>query len=87
MNDITFDTLRYFNKMKAAGVPEEQAQVQAEALQELTDRHLITKAHFDLKMAELENKIESNKHEVLKWVMGFLLAQTAVILSVIAFLK
>ena len=83
MNGVTFDTLRYSKTLQEAGIP----QAQAEALQELTDRHLITKAHFDLKMAELENKIESNKHEVLKWVMGFLLAQTAVILSVIAFLK
>ena len=87
MNGITFDTLKYFNKMKAAGIPEEQAQVQAEALQELVDNQLVTKTYFDLRIAELENKMEANKHEVLKWVMGFLLAQTAIILTVIAFIK
>ena len=32
MAAITFDTLGYFQKLKAAGVPEEQAQIQADAL-------------------------------------------------------
>ncbi len=32
MTAITFDTLGYFQKLKAAGVPEEQAQIQADAL-------------------------------------------------------
>ena len=32
MTTTTFDTLGYFQKLKAAGVPEEQAQIQADAL-------------------------------------------------------
>ncbi|WP_298030502.1 coiled-coil domain-containing protein [uncultured Desulfovibrio sp.] len=35
----------------------------------------------------LENKMEANKHEVLKWVIGTMVAQTALIVAVIAFLK
>lgn len=31
MTTTTFDSLRYFEKLKAAGVPEEQAKVQADA--------------------------------------------------------
>ena len=34
---ITFDTLAYVKKLKAAGVPEAQAEVQAEALVEIID--------------------------------------------------
>ena len=31
----------------------------------------------------LENKIEANKHEILKWVIGTMVAQTALIVAVI----
>ncbi len=31
----------------------------------------------------LENKFEANKHEMLKWIMGMLVAQTALIVAVI----
>ena len=35
----------------------------------------------------LENRMEANKHEVLKWVIGTMVAQTALIVAVMAFLK
>lgn len=38
-------------------------------------------------MLRLENKMEANKHEILKWVIGTMVAQTALIVAVIAFLK
>lgn len=34
MTTTTFDSLGYFEKLKAAGVPEEQAKVQAEAMRQ-----------------------------------------------------
>ena len=48
---LTFDTLAYAKKLIAAGVPEKQAEVQAEALAELVDDQLTTKK--DLKEPEL----------------------------------
>jgi hypothetical protein len=53
MTAITFDTLAYSKKLKAVGVPAEQADVQAEALAEIIDEKLATKR--DLK--ELEAKL------------------------------
>ena len=38
MNTATFDSLAYFEKLKAAGVPEEQARIQAEYLRNEADR-------------------------------------------------
>ena len=35
----------------------------------------------------LENKMEANKHEILKWTITTVVAQTALIVAVIAFLK
>ncbi len=37
MTTMTFDSLGYFEKLKSAGVPEEQAKVQAAALREQLD--------------------------------------------------
>ena len=61
---ITFDTLAYAKKLIAAGVPAQQAEVQAEALIEIVDEHLATKRdlkelemHLDLKLKELEMRI------------------------------
>ena len=104
MAAITFDTLGYFQKLKAAGVPEEQAQSQADALrlqseaqaaalQKALDKYdavsrkdLATKGDIQDVRGEilrLENKIEANKHEILKWVIGTMVAQTALIVAVI----
>lgn len=38
-------------------------------------------------LLRLENKMEASKHEVLKWVVGTMIAQTALIVAVIAFLR
>ncbi len=48
--EAVFDSLTYFKKLKDAGVPEEQANVQAEALRAIIDSTLATKK--DLKEQE-----------------------------------
>ncbi len=48
--EAMFDSLAYFKKLKGAGVPEEQANVQAEALRAIIDSTLATKK--DLKEQE-----------------------------------
>jgi len=108
MVTITFDSLGYFERLKAAGVPEGQARVQADtmrqqteeqrvALQAALDRYdeasrkeLATKGDIqDVRLEiqdvrnELKVEIADTKHEILKWVLGIALAQTAVIVAVI----
>ncbi|MBF0133493.1 MAG: DUF1640 domain-containing protein [Magnetococcales bacterium] len=48
---IAFDMLAYAKRLKAAGVPESQAEVHAEAMAELIEDRLATKQ--DLKELEL----------------------------------
>lgn len=48
---ITFDTLRYSQKMIKAGFTQQQAEMQAEAMAEIVDEKLATKQ--DLKELEL----------------------------------
>ncbi len=101
MTTATFDALAYFEKLKAAGVPDEQARVQANAFRDFSAiqdenamRELATKGDLQalrLEMKELEmrlaEKIESGKHEVLKWMIGLLLTQSALLIAIFAFLK
>lgn len=97
---MTFDTLDYFEKLKNAGFTEEQAKVQVEAMQgvvrsydearrkELAAKGDIQDLRLEMKSMEmrLSEKIEANKHEILKWMIGTMVAQTALIVAVIAFL-
>jgi hypothetical protein len=54
---LMFDTLRYANKLKAAGVPEKQAEVQAETLAEIVDEKLATKQDLEILKKDIIIKI------------------------------
>jgi hypothetical protein len=80
MATITFDTLKYVERLKAAGVPDEQAKAEvdalAEALSETTAiRELATKSDW-----------ESLKADLVKWMAGLLLAQAAVVATLVKLL-
>lgn len=79
MATTTFDTLQYFEKLKKAGVPEEQAKVQVEVMQS------VVKSHDEASRKDLATKgdVAEAKHEILKWVLSIALAQTAAIIAVI----
>lgn len=94
MTTTTFDSLGYFEKLKEAGVPEAQARVQAAAFrefsaiqEEMARKELATKMDVIQAEMRLTERIENSKHEVLKWTITTVVAQTALIIAVIAFLK
>jgi len=84
---ITFDTLKFVEKLKAAGIPEAQAKAESEALQvvlaEALDSQLATKndlIKLDRRLDGLDAKIDrmdtriSGELTLLKWMMGILIA-------------
>ena len=83
MSSVTFDTLDYFEKLMTAGFTEAQARVQVEAMQG------VVKQYDDASRRKLttEGDLAEAKHEILKWMMGMLVAQTAMILTAIAFIR
>ena len=101
MNGITFDTLNYFEKLKAAGVPEAQAKAQVEVMQgfisgydEASRKELATKGDLQEVRTDLlrlenkfENRIEATKHDLLKWIIGLAFAQMALMTGLLAFLR
>ncbi|HLA35241.1 MAG TPA: hypothetical protein VJ001_10300 [Rhodocyclaceae bacterium] len=86
MTDITFDTLKYAERLAAAGVPEAQAKAEAHALAEVLSLNLDDMPNRrDLKEVEarIEAKLTEAKADLLKWVVGLLLGQTALLLTLL----
>jgi len=76
MATITFDTLKFANKLKSAGVPDKQAEAEAEALSEALEvnlKELVTKEHLDIKLQQELAPIRTDL-AVIKWMIGLMLA-------------
>lgn len=77
MTTITFDTLKFANKLKSAGVPDKQAEAEAEAISEVLAvnlKDLVTKEYLDVKFQQELVPIRTDL-AVLKWMMGILIAR------------
>jgi len=85
---ITFDTLGYFEKLTAAGVPEAQAKVQVEVIQgivrqydEASRKDLATKGDIQDVRNEIQDvrlEMQKMKYDLLKWQIGGWLALAAI---------
>ncbi len=81
MTATTFDTLGYFEKLKAAGFTEEQAKVQAEMLREHAEaQNAAVQKILDSREKELATKTDLKELELrlLKWQFGIALALAAI---------
>ena len=81
MATITFDTLKFVEKLKAAGVPESQAKAEAEALQEaLGTADVATKRDIERVEGQLrEMKAEINgKLTLVQWMLALVVAAEVV---------
>lgn len=61
MSAITFDTLKFANRLKAAGVPDKQAEAEAEVLAEALEvnlKDLSTKADLLATKVELQQEMK-----------------------------
>jgi len=87
MASLTFDTLKFANKLKAAGVPPEQAEAEAVVLSEVLEvnlKDLATKEDLKSGLKELEMTVTSRFDScfekimgeilLLKWMLGILIA-------------
>lgn len=79
MSAITFDTLKFVEKLERAGVPREQAKAEAEALVEVLDvgvQDLVTKKDLHIALADM-------KADLMKWVIGLALAQVGLLVGIL----
>jgi hypothetical protein len=73
MSAITFDTLKFANRLKSAGLTDEQAQAFAEAQKDVFAEALETALATRLDIMRLEAKLD-HEASLIKWMMGVLLA-------------
>jgi hypothetical protein len=76
MTTITFDTLKFAQRLEQAGVPRDQAvamaEVQRESLAEIMDDQLASKSDIqDVRLKLIEH---DGQFSLLKWMLGVLLA-------------
>jgi CHASE3 domain sensor protein len=69
MATITFDTLKFVEKLISGGIPEDQAKVISEAFRDASgEAELITKKDLQIELAPVRSDIS-----LIKWMMGILL--------------
>ena len=88
MTTTTFDTFAYSKVLQEAGIPQNHAEALARAQKLAIDEMLAMKeVATQADILRLENRLESNKHEILKWMIGAMVAQTALLVALFAFIK
>ena len=85
---IPFDTHRYVQNLMASGFTEKQAEALAYEQVNLPNSNLATKADIESIRAEVEAlrlstelKIESAKFEMVRWMIGAMVAQSTLIVG------
>lgn len=74
MTTITFETLKLAHRLKAVGVPAQQAEAEAEALADaLSSSEIATRTDF----IEL-------KTDLIKWIVGIALAQIGLLVGILS---
>ena len=71
MATITFDTLKYVERLKAAGVSEDHAKAEAEALRDVLSESIATRVATKVDSAIIDGRLN-----LLQWMIGFNLAFT-----------
>lgn len=77
MSTVTFDTLNFVRTLKAAGVPESQAEAEAKALQEAF-AEMVT-----IKDLATKTDVQEMKYDLLKWMVGIGLAQVSLLIGIL----
>jgi len=88
---IAFDTLRFARRLIEAGVPDRQAEVQAELMAEaflFNVDSVVTKDYLDARLGEQEARIEAkfnlrfagleNKLNLHSWILAVIAASTVI---------
>jgi len=99
MSTLTFDTLKFANQLKTAGVPATHAEAEAKALSEVFETNLselATKEDLHREIGDVRHeisdlrkdidaKLANLKFELLKWLIGLAVAQAGLIIGLLKF--
>lgn len=77
--EIGIDTLRIYERLKAAELSDRAAKEIAEVIKNVVEDHLATRA-------DVEKIVEKAKVDIIKWVAGMLVAQAAIVAALVELL-
>ena len=80
---IAFDTHRFVKRLTENGFTEKQAEVLADEQANLLNSHLATKQDILSLEGRLKVEIANIKSELLKWMIGALIAQGGLVVALI----
>ena len=86
MTSTTFDTLAYSKKLQELGFTREQSEGFAQLQRELIDDKLATKQDLREMEVRLMAEIAKSRAETLKWTAGMLMAQAAIVATLVKLL-
>lgn len=86
MATITFDTLAFVKQLKSAGFNDNQAEIQAQAINQALSDFQNSKLNELATKADLQAEIANAKVEIIKWVAGMLVAQAAIVSTLVKLL-
>ena len=90
MATIAFDTLKLARRLESAGYSRQQAADTAEALSDTLGEAVVTRDYLDQRLAVIEANLKAaiaeSRSELLKWVIGLLLGQTAILAALVKLL-
>ncbi len=86
MSTVTFDTLEFVETLKQAGIPENQAKAQSEALKKVLHTEVATKQDMENMELKIKADIETAKSEIIKWNTGTLLVATGIFVAISKFM-
>ena len=86
MTAITFDSLGYFERLKDAGFTEEQAKVQANAMREIIEERLATKADIVQLEERLTNEMQKLELRMTLKLGAMLAASVAIVATLVKLL-
>ena len=85
MMAVTFDTLIYSKKLREVGVPENVAEIHAEALSGVIEDHLATKKDLVNWRRDLMHKIDRLGYKLTIRLGGMLVAGILVLAAIVKF--
>lgn len=91
MSAVTFDTLKFVERLEAGGFSHVQAKAAAEAFADATSQELATKADIAAVRSDLtalrsdfRAELSETKADLMKWIIGALGVQTLAVLGGLA---
>jgi hypothetical protein len=89
MATVTFDTLTLVKELEEAGIPHAQAEAIVRAIATAQDG-IVTRdylsSQLDLLARHIDTKIADARADIIKWLAGLLLAQAALVATLVKLL-